>query len=121
MTCTFQGSVWSERLTGGWEAEVSGVFRQLDLNCLVRRFPHKLSGVAELALTRLVMHRGQIVEARGQLCSPAGGVGQTLIQAAERHLKLRRYGPSTEAKNLSYCDLFATVLVGRKWLGDRWA
>ena len=51
--CTFQGSVWSERMATGWEADISGVFRQLDLDRLITgHFPHKLSGISELMLGR---------------------------------------------------------------------
>ncbi len=47
--CVFQGSVWCEQRPAGWEAELRGVFRQVDLEQLVtRQFPHKLSGSADV-------------------------------------------------------------------------
>ncbi len=101
--CTFRGSIWSEQSVRGWEAEVAGVFRQLDLDSLVtRHFPHRLSGIAELALRRMVVHHGRMVEARGRLLSEGGVVSQTLIHAAEEHLALKRYSPESEAMLLSY-------------------
>lgn len=105
-TCTFEGSVWSERLGGGWEAEVSGVFRRLDLDQLVTgQFPHKLSGMAELTLPRLLIHRDRVVEAEGTLCSSGGVISRSLINAAQEHLALKRHAPFTEAMLLRYSDL----------------
>ncbi len=103
IACAFQGSVWAERSTLGWEAEISGTFRQLDLDALVtRRFPHKLSGIADLTLHRLVVHHGRIAEARGRILSPGGVISQTLLHAAEKHLGLKNFAPSSEAISLSY-------------------
>lgn len=105
-TSTFEGSVWSERLGTGWEAEISGRFRQLDLDQLVTgQFPHKLSGMAELTLHRLIMHRGRVLEAEGKLCSSGGVISRTLIKAAQEHLALKPYTPLTQAMLLRYSDL----------------
>ncbi|MGM0490559.1 MAG: hypothetical protein ACQESR_27860 [Planctomycetota bacterium] len=105
-TCSFEGSVWSEHLGTGWEAEISGVFRRLDLDQLVTgQFPHKLSGMAELTLPRLIIHRGRVLEAEGKLCSSGGVISRTLIKAAEEHLALKQHAPFTEAMLLRYSDL----------------
>lgn len=105
-TCTFAGSIWSEQLHPGWEAEISGVFHQLDLDQLVTgQFPHKLSGMAELHLDRLVVHQGRVVEAEGKLCSAGGVVSQTLIEATQKHLALESHAPLPEAMLLRYSKL----------------
>ncbi len=104
--CTFQGSIWSERMATGWEADISGVFRQLDLDRLITgHFPHKLSGISELMLGRVTLHRGQIAEAAGQLHSAGGVVSQSLLDAAGRHLALRLHPRSGDAMLLRYGEL----------------
>lgn len=116
-TCVFQGSVWSEQRDVGWEAEISGTFRELDLDRLVTgQFPHKLSGMAELAFSRMIVHRGRLVEARGKLCSSGGVVSQTLIEAAREHLALERCPPVTEAMLLRYQDLFVEFSLDKEGL-----
>jgi len=106
-TCVFRGSIWSEHLATGWQAEISGIFRGLDLDRLVTgQFPHKLSGTAELTLIRMIVHRNRLVEARGHLRAGGGVVSQTLLSAAEEHLALKRCPPLTEATLLRYEDLY---------------
>lgn len=104
--CIFQGSVWCERLPDGWDAEMSGTWRQLDLDRLVSaRFPHKLSGLAELTLRDVGMRRGRLVRAEGRLLSSGGVISQSLLEAAEQHLGLKRFAPLTDAMLLRYCEL----------------
>ncbi|MHB9064630.1 MAG: hypothetical protein ACYC4B_12640 [Pirellulaceae bacterium] len=79
----FQGSLWCEQNRAGWEAELNGVFRDIDLEQLVtRQFPHKLSGMAMLSLSRCRVHRGRVSEITGRLESAGGVVSQSLLDAA---------------------------------------
>ncbi len=104
--CTFQGSVWSEQIGSQWEAEVSGVFCQLDLDRLITsRFRQKLSGMSQLTVTRLMIHRNRVTEAAGQLYSAAGVVSQSVLDAAERSLALTQHPRSGGATNLQYREL----------------
>ncbi len=104
--CTFQGSVWSEQIESLWEAEISGVFCQLDLDRLITsRFQHKLSGMSQLTLRRLIVHRSRITEAAGQLHSAGGAVSQSLLDAAQRSLALTQHPRSGGATKLPYSEL----------------
>jgi hypothetical protein len=112
MSCTYEGSVWTKCLGSGQDMELTGVFRQLDLDTLVtQRFPHKLTGTAELTVSRLIVHEGRIHESSGRLVAPGGVVSRTLLGAAEQHLKLGSYVPSNDAMLLRYEDLWLDFVV----------
>ena len=80
-SCVFQGSVWCEQHPAGWEAELRGVFRDVDLEQLVtRQFPHKLSGMAILTLQPVPGPRGPSDGGRRGGCSVREGVvSQSLL------------------------------------------
>ena len=89
--CVFQGSVWCEQRPAGWEVELRGVFRQVDLERLVtRQFPHKLSGSAVLTMSRCQVHAGRVTEAQGRLSCEGGVISQSLLDASERSLGLQQ-------------------------------
>lgn len=115
--CRFLGSVWSERLPDGWEVELSGSFVQLDLDRFVTgQFPHKLSGIADVTFTRLVLHQSQVVEAEGTLASSQGVISQTLIQAAAQHLDLQQPGSATDNILTRYEDLWLQFVLDDRGL-----
>ncbi len=54
--CQFRGSIWSERLGSGWEAQLTGEFCPVDLDRLVsQQFSHKLSGLATLSVKQMLV------------------------------------------------------------------
>jgi hypothetical protein len=82
--------VWAERTPGGWDGDVEGIFSQVDLEQLVTyRFPHKLSGVAQVTLNRAKFRNGRLVDAAGSLISQGGTVSRSLIDASVESLRLR--------------------------------
>ena len=105
-TCSFGGSIWSEQQSTGWEAELSGVLRQVDLDSLITgHFPHKLSGMAEVTLSRTLVHQGLLEEVAGHFESPGGVISQTLLTAAEEHLELMRHTPSPQSELVAYREM----------------
>ena len=67
----------------GWNGEAQGRLTQIELDRLVTdRFPHKLSGVADLVLSRVVWEQGRLVDVSGTLTSGGGAVSQSLLTAA---------------------------------------
>jgi hypothetical protein len=101
--CVFQGSVWCEQHPAGWEAELRGVFRQVDLDQLItRQFPHKLSGAATLALHRCQVHAGQVTQAQGRLSCESGVVSQSLLDAAEQSLGVTQHARVADDGLLEY-------------------
>jgi hypothetical protein len=104
--CVFQGSVWCEQSRAGWEAEVSGVLRGVDLEQLVtRQFPHKLSGMAVLTLGRFTVHAGRVAEAEGRLQCAGGVVSQSLLDAAAQAWGWQQHPRAGGAALLRYDQL----------------
>ncbi len=104
--CTFQGSVWTEQASGAWNAEAAGVLGQLDLDALVSdHFPHKLSGLAELSLKRLLIRQNQVAVATGELHSLGGVVSLSLLDAVQQHLGMRQHPRPGDANRLTYNEL----------------
>jgi hypothetical protein len=87
---TFQGTVEAMSVAGGWEGEVSGRFRDVDLDRLVTdRYNHKLSGTAELVFRRAQFRGGRLLDAAGDvICGGGGAVSLSLLHQAEQSLGL---------------------------------
>lgn len=104
--CMFTGSVWSEQREGGWETELNGQFRQLDLEQLVtRQFRHKLSGVATATVNQIRVRDGRVVVAEGRLQCPGGVVGKSLLDTATRVWNVGCDPRVSEAQYLTYNQL----------------
>lgn len=104
--CTFRGSIWAEQGSDGWNADVAGTLREMDLDQLVTsQFPHKLSGMAELVMHGVRMHQGRVVKASGQLRCGGGAVSRSLLDAAERALQLQHHARAEDAPLLEYGQL----------------
>lgn len=91
----FRGHVWFNEAAGGpagaWEGEVTGQLTQVDLSRLVSdRFPHKLSGTAEVAIQKARFHRGRLEEAQCSLIAGPGVVSRSLVEAAAAKLSLSK-------------------------------
>jgi hypothetical protein len=66
-----------------------GSFRGLDLDRLVsERFPHQLSGRAELVVDQAIFSGGRLQSLGGRLLADRGGISPSLIAAACEHLAL---------------------------------
>ena len=104
--CTFAGMIWAEKGIGDWTADLSGIFRPVQLEQLVTsQFPHKLSGEGDLTLTRVCLHHGRIVELAGNLQARDGVVSRSLLTAARDELKLRLRDPLRDTSLLRYDQL----------------
>ena len=108
----FCGSAAIEHDGSAWSCEAAGSLDGIDLGALVsRRFPHHLSGIARLHMDEARVTRGRLVSAEGELTSPAGTVGGSLLAAAVdwlgfRTIELADGGlPFAVEKNHAYQDL----------------
>jgi len=103
--CEFRGKVWGEHTPAGWQGEVGGEFHTVDLERLVTyRFPHRLSGLADVTLSGPARFRdGRLIEAGGVVRSDGGAIGRGLLEAAAESLPLTvtRETP----KNAAYSQL----------------
>jgi hypothetical protein len=89
-SCEFAGRITASHARGAWTAELEGRLTNVDLDVLVsRRFPHKLTGTADVQLDALVVRAGRIETAQGRVTAGPGVVSRSLVQAAETHLHVR--------------------------------
>lgn len=89
--CEFNGKLWLETARNDdWQGDIGGRFTGVDLERYVAsRFPHRLSGRAELILDPPAkFRRGRLIEATGVLQSPRGVIGRELLKAAGDQLGL---------------------------------
>jgi hypothetical protein len=86
---TFQGSVEATPTPDGWEGELTGHFREVDLDCLVKdRFAHKLSGAADIVFRPLRFRGGKVIDAAGEVCCDGGVVSRSLLYDVDKCLGL---------------------------------
>ncbi|MFO0901929.1 MAG: hypothetical protein U0939_02950 [Pirellulales bacterium] len=67
----------------GWSGEGQGRITQIDLDRVVTgAFPHKLTGVADLVVSRAAWEQGRLIDAAGTLTSGGGAVSRSLLASA---------------------------------------
>ena len=104
--CVFQGSAWSEQRGTSWETELSGQFRQVDLDqCVTRSYRHKLSGWATVTFNELRFRDDRVVTAEGRLHSEGGVVGKSLLEKAVQVWNLDCTPHQDDAQYLAYEQL----------------
>jgi hypothetical protein len=116
---TFQGTIAATNAADGWEGEISGRFTRVDLDRLVSdRFPHKLSGLAEISLQRARFRGGRVIDVAGSITAGGGVVSLSLLEQAERTLGLRP-GPALQLDDQSlwrYQQLAFDFTIGSRGL-----
>jgi hypothetical protein len=76
-------------ISAGWEGTLSGRILKVDLDALIsERFPHKLSGSADLTIEQAYFRNGRVESAKGLLSAGPGVIGRSLVEAAAQHLGL---------------------------------
>ncbi|MFO0816319.1 MAG: hypothetical protein U1A77_00170 [Pirellulales bacterium] len=81
--CQISGHCLARESANGWAGEAQGRLTQVDLDqAITGRFPHKLSGIADLVVSRLRWEKGRVVDAAGTVASAGGVVSQSLLVAA---------------------------------------
>jgi hypothetical protein len=89
----FRGYIWANQDPGeptidNWSGEIRGQLLGIDLDQLVsERFPHKLSGAADVSIQNARFQHGRLEEASGTIAAGPGVVGRSLLQAAVKHLQ----------------------------------
>jgi hypothetical protein len=101
-----------------WEGEVKGKLLDIDFESMVsEHFPHKLSGLAEVAIDRACFRGGRLEEASGTLHAGPGVIGRTLVEAATEHLALPCRPPKADLPDLiSYGQIAARFTLNAKGL-----
>ena len=94
--CRFRGYLWANeapggRASGSWNGELIGQLLDVDLGRQVTdRFPHRLSGTAQLTLRSARFYEGRLEDASGTLVAGPGVIGRSLMDAAVGYLRLYR-------------------------------
>lgn len=89
-TCQFTGHIYAVERSGVWTTELEGRASGIDLDLVVsRRFPHKLSGLAEIRLKSVTLEGGRIVRAEGSVTAGPGIISRSLVQSAQTHLHIQ--------------------------------
>jgi len=91
----FSGRIRASRVAAGtthsgWDGEIRGEFTAVDLGCLVsERFPHQLTGIAEVTIDRARFRQGRLEEVAGTLSVGPGEMSRSLWEAAVTSLQLQ--------------------------------
>jgi hypothetical protein len=89
----FTGQIWASNATATnerWNGELVVRLSNVDLDALVaRQFPQKLSGAAEITLSKFAFADGRISKLIGRLEAGPGVVGRALAEAAGASLGMR--------------------------------
>jgi len=109
----FRGSLWVTENPLGSDAELTGKLSGIDLDAIVTdRFPHKLSGQAELTIEKARFRQGRLEEAAGSLAAGPGLVGRSLVTALAQTMEFSAgQAPPTLASALPYNQLALAFAV----------
>jgi hypothetical protein len=102
-----------------WRMRTMGELKRIDLGLLVSsRFPHQLSGEAQLSLDHLILENGRLASAAGTLSAGPGRIGSALIAAAQQHLRFApgENLPEQQASDLGYAKLKAAFAINSQGL-----
>ena len=89
----FRGYIWAnqdpnEHAVDNWSGEVTGQILGIDLGQLISdRFPHKLSGTADVTITTAKFSHSRLEAAAGTIVGGPGVVSRSLLQAAVKHMQ----------------------------------
>jgi hypothetical protein len=116
--CRYSGALWASLLPTGWEGGLKGRFSRLDLDRLVTdRFPHKLSGLAEVAIRQAEFHQGRLAMLDGSINAGPGVVSRSLVDDAAQFLRLAAAtDPGMVVPELPYQTLAASFLLDHRGL-----
>jgi hypothetical protein len=112
------GVLWAALLPQGWEGGLKGRFNRLDLDRLVTdRFPHKLSGLAEVTIRQAEFHQGRLVKLDGSINAGPGVVSRSLVDDSAQFLRcVAATDPGMVVPELPYQLLAATFLLDHRGL-----
>lgn len=116
-SAAFQGMLWAESAPQGWHGEITGRIYQADLDRLVTdRFPHHLSGRANVQIDRALIRHGRIEEAAGSMAAGPGQVGRSLLAAGVELLGLESGGGWPDTSILPFDRLAFDFVLGPRGL-----
>lgn len=124
----FRGCIWASEVRGdqaarrpvaaAWSGEMTGKLLDVDLGSLVSdRFPHKLSGTAQLTIQAARFCDARLQSASGTLVAGSGVIGRSLMDAAIEQLRLvPGQEPKTPGDLVPYDQLALAFLLDSEGL-----
>ncbi len=114
----FSGLLWAALPPQGWEGGLKGRFSRLDLDRLVSdRFPHKLSGLAEVTIRQAEFHQGRLAKLDGSINAGPGVVSRSLVDDSAQFLRcVAATDPGMVVPELPYQLLAASFLLDHRGL-----
>ncbi len=85
----FRGAIRAKETSAGWSGDLEGIFSDVDLQPLVsERFPHQLTGKADITIERAAFQDGRLTEAALELVAGPGVISRSLLLAAVESLHM---------------------------------
>ncbi len=114
----YSGILRAALLSTGWEGGLKGCFSRLDLDRLVTaRFPHKLSGLAEVTIRQAEFHQGRLAKLDGSISAGPGVISRSLVDDSAQFLRLvAATDPGMVVPELPYQLLAASFVIDHRGL-----
>ncbi len=108
----------------GWAGEIKNAqWTEVDLESLLGdRFPHRVSGLAQISLASARFRQGRVEEANGEIAAGPGVVSRSLIEAATERLGMSgEQGPKPSTVGVRYERLASLFYLDSRglWLQGR--
>jgi hypothetical protein len=87
--CHFTGTISAIEQAGSWHTQLSGALTGIDLEQVLGKLPHKLTGRATARLERATIIDGRLEQAAGSVSAGPGVISRSLVLSAEKHLHVR--------------------------------
>ena len=114
----FEGYLSLEEREGSWTGDLQGRLAHVDLDTLVsERFPHTLSGQAEVTIRKAIIKDSRLVEADGSIRAGPGMVSRSLLVAGVEHLGMQAQATlDSSATTTTLSQLAATFVLTQRGL-----
>lgn len=115
----FDGALSLEEQNGQWSGRIiGGRLERVDLDSLVRqRFPHGLSGLADITIRDAVVSHGRLVKIDGTFDCRGGAIARSLVESGRQHMKFQGAAVMpASATNLPFEQLAFTFVLDSRGL-----
>jgi hypothetical protein len=114
----FEGYLSLEERNGSWTGDLQGRLAKVDLDTIVsQRFPHTLSGQADVTIRKALIKDNRLVEVDGSIQAGPGMVSKSLLVSGVEHLGMQAQATlDSSATTISFGQLAATFVLSQRGL-----